>query len=146
MPSGDLELAVAAALAGASVVRAAFGAPLDRFDKGAGDFATAADIDAEKAILDLLRAARPGDAVLGEETGLSTTLALAWVAAGRRAAYVTDGSLRDSVHFAPGIALCEAAGCVVTGLRGEPWQQENAGLLAAADRETHAALLAVIGS
>ena len=31
---------------------------------------------------------------------VSTTLALAWVAAGRRAAYVTDGHLIDSVHFA----------------------------------------------
>jgi myo-inositol-1(or 4)-monophosphatase len=256
--SDDRELAVAATLAGASVVRAAFGAPLTRIDKGGGDFATAADVDAEKAILDVLRAARPGDAVLGEEGGLSaagatdrlwlvdplcgtlnfasrgmlvavnvalraggstrvaasadpfadevfwtdgarayvrrdgedvplapsaatalvdvnldppfpayrpaellahpgvmarfrprvlsTTLAVAWVAAGRRAAYVTDGSLRDSVHFAAGIALCEAAGCVVTGLRGEPWQEENAGLLAAADRETHAALLDIIGS
>ena len=44
---------------------------------------------------------------------VSTTLALAWVAAGRRAAYVTDGHLRD---FTSGIALCQAAGCVVTNL------------------------------
>lgn len=42
---------------------------------------------------------------------VSTTLAAAWVAAGRRAAYVTDGHLRDSVHFSAGIALCQAAGC-----------------------------------
>ncbi|MEU7345309.1 protein kinase [Streptomyces bacillaris] len=41
----------------------------------------------------------------------STTLALAWVAAGKRAAYVTDGGdLSGSVHFAAGIALCRAAG------------------------------------
>jgi fructose-1,6-bisphosphatase/inositol monophosphatase family enzyme len=40
----------------------------------------------------------------------STTLALAWVAAGRRAAYVTEGDLRDSVHFAAGIALCSGRG------------------------------------
>jgi myo-inositol-1(or 4)-monophosphatase len=50
----------------------------------------------------------------------STTLALAWVAAGRRAAYVTEGDLRDSVHFAAGIALCQAAGCIVAGLHGQP--------------------------
>jgi len=31
---------------------------------------------------------------------LSSTLAVAWVAAGRRAAYVTDGHLEGSVHFA----------------------------------------------
>ncbi len=40
----------------------------------------------------------------------STKLALAWVAAGRRADYVTTGDLRDSVHFSAGIALCQAAG------------------------------------
>jgi hypothetical protein len=51
---------------------------------------------------------------------LSTTLALAWVATGHRAAYVTDGRVQDSVHFASGIALCQAAGCRVTGLRGQP--------------------------
>jgi myo-inositol-1(or 4)-monophosphatase len=42
---------------------------------------------------------------------VSTTLALAWVAAGKRAAYVTDGDdLSRSVHFAAGIAVCRAAG------------------------------------
>jgi len=75
---------------------------------------------------------------------LSTTLAVAWVAAGRRAAYVTDGDVRDSVHFAAGIALCQAAGCVVTGLRGQPLHTGVGGLLVAADAETHAALLAVV--
>jgi myo-inositol-1(or 4)-monophosphatase len=51
---------------------------------------------------------------------VSTTLAVAWVAAGRRTAYITDGHLRDSVHVAAGIALCHAAGCVVTGIDGQP--------------------------
>ncbi|MGW4502822.1 inositol monophosphatase family protein [Micromonospora sp. NPDC004336] len=255
----DTELAIVAAQAGADVVRARYGGPLDRFDKGAGDFATAADLESERAVLDVLRGARPDDAVLGEESGhtgsrsadrtwlvdplcgtlnyaartplvavnvalrtdagitaaaaadpiagelfwagdgrahvrrdgvdepllpsarsglvdvdldppfpnapvfdalrlladaeftsrfrprvLSTTLALAWVAAGRRAAYVTDRDVRDSVHFASGIALCEAAGCVVTGLRGQPLHTGVGGLLVAADAPTHAALLAVI--
>ncbi|WP_436762248.1 inositol monophosphatase family protein [Streptosporangium sp. V21-05] len=260
----DAELAVTAALAGAAVVRGMYGAPLARFEKTAGDFATAADLEAEKVILDLVRAARPQDAVTGEESGstgpggasgtermwlvdplcgtlnyaarntlvavnvalragadltvaasadpfsgevfwtdgerahvrrddgvdeeltpspasrlvdvnldppfpnapgfaaarlladarfaerfqtrvLSTTLALAWVAAGRRAAYVTDGDPRDNVHFAAGIALCQAAGCVVTGLHGEPPHTGAGGLVAAADRETHTALLRMIG-
>lgn len=52
---------------------------------------------------------------------VSTTLALAWVAAGKRAAYVTDGGdLSRSVHFAAGIALCRATDCVVTGIDGAP--------------------------
>lgn len=256
MSADDAGLAVAAAMAGAAVVRAAYGRALARVDKGAGDFATAADLDAEAAIVAVLRGARPGDAVLGEETGrtgpagaerawlvdplcgtanfaartplvavnvalraagevrvaavadpfagevfwtggegasvraegadtplaptaesrlvdvnldppfpnaarfravalladpafaerfrprvVSTSLALAWVAAGRRAAYVTDGDVRDSVHFAAAIALCRAAGCVVTDLFGEP-AGTGAGLLAAADEETAAALRA----
>ena len=75
---------------------------------------------------------------------VSTTLALAWVAAGRRAAYVTDGDLRDSVHFAAGIALCQAAGCTLTGLRSQPLHTGVGGLVAAADRDTHTALIDII--
>ncbi len=255
----DDRLAVRAAQAGAAVVRAMYGEPGDRFEKSAGDFATAADLAAEEAIVGVLRAARPADAVTGEESGssgaadarrrwlvdplcgtlnfasrsmlvgvnvalrvdggitaaatadpfggevfwtdgqrarmryegrdealvpspatrlvdvnldppfpnapgfqaarlladpgfvrrfrprvVSTTLAVAWVAAGRRAAYVTDGHLRDSVHFSAGIALCRAAGCTVTGLDGKPVHTGTGGLIAAADAETHAALLEMV--
>ncbi|WP_051853667.1 inositol monophosphatase family protein, partial [Streptomyces sp. NRRL S-146] len=77
---------------------------------------------------------------------VSTTLALAWVAAGRRAAYVTDGGdLSRSVHFAAGIALCRAAGCVVTGIDGAPIGETSRGLVAAADAETHGLLMSGIG-
>ncbi|WP_433405090.1 inositol monophosphatase family protein [Streptomyces sp. CA-146814] len=258
MTPTDVDVATAGARAGALVVRTLYGRRLDRIDKGAGDFATAADVEAEQAILGVLRAARPGDAVLGEEGGqqgagpaeavrqwlvdplcgtlnyaagnllvavnvaprdgaaavadpfggelfftdgdsafvrrdgthdvplaptpatrlvdvnldppfpsapafravdllahprfaehfrprvVSTTLALAWVAAGKRAAYVTDGGdLSGSVHFAAGIALCRAAGCVVTGIDGAP-VGEGHGLVAAADEETHGLLMSMI--
>ncbi|WP_132187804.1 MULTISPECIES: inositol monophosphatase family protein [Kribbella] len=254
----DVELAVEAALAGAGVVREKYGRPVGRYDKSATDFATDADLEAERAIVDLIRQARPDDAVVGEEYGAeggsddgqnrtwlvdplcgtlnfaaqtplfctnvalqangqrlvaavadpladevfwtdgttaavrrggsdaplepsagsrivdidvdappdaefrqakvlldpefrdtfgprvsSTTLALAWVAAGRRAAYVTNGQLRDSVHFTAGIALCLAAGCVVTDLRGQPLHT-GPGMLAAADPATHAKLVELI--
>jgi myo-inositol-1(or 4)-monophosphatase len=259
VPLSDPEVAIAAADAGAAVVRAAFGTSPDRIQKAPMDFATAADVDAERAVLGVLKTARPGDAYLGEELGasgdgsagrlwlidplcgtlnfaartplmsvnvalrvghrigaaacadplsgemfwtgghgafvrqagrdealspsaathlvdvnvdapwpngdrfqaarlltepaflarfrprvLSTTLALAWVAAGRRAAYVSDGHLLDSVHFSSGIALCQAAGCVITGLRGQPLHTGTGGLVAAADAETHAALIEII--
>ncbi|MFD5725221.1 inositol monophosphatase family protein [Streptomyces sp. NPDC058368] len=259
----DAQVAIRAASAGAAVVREMYGASLTRYEKGGGDFATAADIAAEEAVLDVLRAARPDDAVTGEESGaggaagagrrwlvdplcgtlnyavgnmlvavnvalrdaassagivaaasadpfsgevfwtdgagawvrgsdgrdarlipsagsrlvdlnldppfphapgfravelmatpefvagfrprvVSSTVAVAWVAAGRRAAYLTDGGpgLRlDSVHFAAGIALCEAAGCVVTGIDGLPVDEGAGGLVVAADRETHGVLL-----
>ncbi|MFD7320101.1 inositol monophosphatase family protein [Streptomyces sp. NPDC059875] len=257
-PSPDLDdagVAVAAVSAGADVVRSLYGQRLARIDKGAGDFATAADVAAERAILDVIRAARPDDAVLGEEGGqqgaadasrqwlvdplcgtlnyavgnmlvavnvalrqgaaavadpfggdvfftdgeaawarrdgdvarleptpatrlvdvnldppfpgapgfravellahpgfverfrprvVSTTLALAWVAAGKRAAYVTDGGdLSASVHFAAGIALCRAAGCVVTGVDGAPIGPAGRGLVVAADAETHEQLMSM---
>jgi myo-inositol-1(or 4)-monophosphatase len=77
---------------------------------------------------------------------VSTTLAVAWVAAGRRAAYVTDGHLRDSVHFAAGIALCQVAGCVVTGIDGQPVHTGTGGLVVAADEQTHAALLTLVAN
>lgn len=271
----DPQLAVTAALAGADIVRSLCGTHVSRVDKGAGDFATAADVAAERAIVDLLRSARPDDAVTGEESGrtgadraerrwlvdplcgtlnyaagnlavavnvalrtgdrttaaavadpftgdvfwtdgtgayvrrgaaatfgtpataggsasetavpspgtclvdvnldppfphapafrgvdllaapgfaarfrprvVSTTLAVAWVASGQRAGYVTDGGdLRGSVHFAAGIALCEKAGCVVTGIDGRPLGTSTGGLIAAADADTHAALVEAIRS
>ncbi|TJZ54112.1 inositol monophosphatase family protein [Streptomyces piniterrae] len=254
----DADVAIAAACAGADVVRTMYGRRLTRIDKGAGDFATAADVEAEKAILSVIQVARPDDAVLGEEAGqqgaadaarqwlvdplcgtlnyavgnmlvavnvalrggaaavadpfsgeafftdgetawvrhdgadaqllptpatqlvdvnldlpfpnapgfravdllahpdfverfrprvVSTTLALAWVAAGKRAAYVTDGGdLSASVHFAAGIALCRAAGCVVTGIDGAPIGQAGRGLVVAADGETHQLLMSMIRS
>jgi myo-inositol-1(or 4)-monophosphatase len=255
----DIELAIAVAEAGADVVRRCFGTTLQRLDKGAGDFATNADIEAESAMIALLRRERPADVILGEESGrtegtdesrawlidplcgtvnyavrmsvvavnvalrvegrlgtaavadpfraeifwtdglsasvragardvplrpsasstlvdlnldppfsnapafkaatlaadsdfsasfrprvVSSSLALAWVATGQRAAYVTDGDVRDSVHFAAGIALCEAAGCTVSDLHGRPWAGGASGLVAAADAETHRALMRLI--
>jgi len=65
----DQALVIKAAEAGAAVVCSHYGTSLARFDKTAGDFATSADIAAEKAILEVLRAARPDDVVLGEEGG-----------------------------------------------------------------------------
>ncbi|MBR7832989.1 hypothetical protein KDL01_06930 [Actinospica durhamensis] len=69
MSLDDAEVAVAAAYAVADIVQRMYGSRLGRIDKGAGNFATTADVTAEKAIFDVIRAARPGDALLGEEGG-----------------------------------------------------------------------------
>lgn len=74
---------------------------------------------------------------------LSTTLAVAWVAAGRRAAYISDGPMEGNIHFAAGIALCRAAGCVVTDLFGGPLNGGR-GLIAAADVATHADMVQLV--
>jgi myo-inositol-1(or 4)-monophosphatase len=75
---------------------------------------------------------------------MSTSLAATWVAVGRRAAYLQHGDVRDSVHFAAPLAVCRAAGCVITGLRGEPVDSGPHGLVVAADGATHEALLDVL--
>ena len=75
---------------------------------------------------------------------LSTSMALTWVATGQRAAYITDGDIRDSVHFAAGLAICEAAACTVTDLRGRAWGSGASGLVAAADAEAHAVLMSLV--
>jgi myo-inositol-1(or 4)-monophosphatase len=71
---------------------------------------------------------------------LSSTLGVAWVAAGRRAAYVTDGVLQNDLHFAAGLAIAAAAGCVITDLRGGPLG-EGDGAVISADSEVHKAVL-----
>lgn len=74
---------------------------------------------------------------------VSTSLALTWVASGKRAAYVADRSLVDNVHFSPGIALCEAAGCVVTDLTGGS-VLGGRGFIAAADAATSQELVRLV--
>lgn len=255
----DGDVALAAARAGAAVVRRRFGTAMDRIQKGPTDFATDVDVESERAMIDVLRAERPADAILGEETGRSgptgtvrnwlidplcgtrnyvanvrmvavnvaltanheslaaavadpftdetfwtdgataamrvgdrdsvlvpdsasglvdlnfdepfpnapafqttmlvrdaafverfrprvssTSLALVWVAAGRRAAYVTDCQLEENVHFAAALSICQAARCTVTNLRGRPWNAGGTGIIAAADAETHLALLEMV--
>ena len=60
---------------------------------------------------------------------------------GQPAAYHVDGRHERSVLFAAGLALCEAAGRVVAAFFGQPVHTGD-GILAAADAETRAALLA----
>ncbi len=49
---------------------------------------------------------------------ISSTLGVAWVSAGRRAAYVSDGTFYENLHFAAGIAIAQAAGCLISDLAG----------------------------
>ncbi len=251
----DVEVTVTATQAGAVVVRRRFGTAMDRIEKGPLDFATDVDIESEREMISVLRAERPADAIIGEETGRSgptetvrnwlidplcgtqnyvanvrmvavnaalmgnhealaaavtdpftdetfwtdgvnaavrvsdrdsvlvpdsasglvdlnfdapfpnaptfqttilvtdtafvarfrprvssTSLALVWVAAGRRAAYVTDCQLEENVHCTAALSICQAAGRTVTDLRGGPWHAGGTGIIAAADAETHTAL------
>jgi myo-inositol-1(or 4)-monophosphatase len=252
----DVEVAIAAAVAGAEAAARHYGSSLVRVAKSAGDFATQADLDAENAIMSVLDTHRPDDARTGEETGtsgttsslrrwlidplcgtanfaattplfvvnvtligesgsiaavaadpiageifwtdgsaayvrqrdedsllepsavsglieincdgtrdrqfvggqlvsdsrlrarygprvISSTLGVPWVAAGRRAAYISDGSFRGDLHFAAGIALCQAAGCIITDLAGDPLHVGR-GLVISADPTTHEDVLSIV--
>ena len=256
MTISDVEVAIAAARAGADVVLRSYGSDHVRQAKSATDFTTETDVDAERAILAVLAEHRPDDPRTGEEFGaigaaesprrwlvdplcgtlnfaaaapltivnvaltrcgavsiaaaadpnaaevfwtdgegsyrrsdsedyrltptalsglidincdgpidrpfvggqlvsdpnlraaygprvISSTLAVAWVAAGRRAAYVSDGHFRENVHFAAGIALCQAAGCTISDLAGGPLHADR-GLVIAADENTHERVLSLV--
>jgi len=254
----DVEVAIAAARAGAEVVARSYGSEHVRFAKTSTDFATETDLAAEEVIVRVLQRHRPADARTGEESGdsgsrtaprrwlidplcgtlnfaattpllavnvalvanggnvaaaavadpiagelfwtdgsralvrrsdgteqalepspasglleincdgpldrpfvggqlvhdhrvraaygprvISSTLGVAWVAAGRRASYISDGTFRNNVHFAAGIAIAEAAGCVVTDLAGDPLHTGR-GLVISADPTTHGKVLALV--
>jgi myo-inositol-1(or 4)-monophosphatase len=256
MAMNDVELAIAVVREGAEVVRRQFGIARKQVQKGPRDFATTADVEAEEAMVAILRRERPADAVIGEECGsvgaagaprawlldplcgtlnyfagtrivavnaalntpdgvvaaavadpftsdvfwtdgesayvrsgerdiparptsdsglvefnfdppfpngpwfrairlaadekftarfsprvVSSSLALTWVAAGQRAAFVTDGEIRANLDFSAGLAICQAAGCPASDLYGDCWDRPAGGLIVAADQETHATLV-----
>lgn len=74
---------------------------------------------------------------------ISSTLGVAWVAAGRRAAYVSDGTFHENLHFAAGIAIAKAAGCPISDLAGRPLNTSR-GLIVSADAATQRAVLALV--
>ncbi len=90
----DLDVAVRAALAGAEVVRDGFGGPAQEEMKGAVDPVTAVDRQAEEAILTVVHAHRPDDAVLAEESGGDAS------GTGRR--WIVD-PLDGTVNFVAGV-------------------------------------------
>ncbi|MFI7077576.1 inositol monophosphatase family protein [Micromonospora sp. NPDC049903] len=74
---------------------------------------------------------------------ISSTLGVAWVAAGRRAVYVSDGTFRENLHFAAGIAIAKAGGCTISDLAGNPLNTGR-GLIVSADAATHHAVVALV--
>jgi len=72
---------------------------------------------------------------------LSTTLALAYVAAGRVAAYVLFWT--SALHVAAGSLLAAEAGAVVSDVDGRPWTTRSDSI-AAATSALHSDLLALV--
>jgi len=73
---------------------------------------------------------------------LSTTLSLAYVAAGRVAAYVLFGCSPE--HIGAGSLLAAEAGAVLTDVDGEPWTLDSDSLVASADPALHADLVGLL--
>ncbi len=124
----DIDIAVAAARAGAAVVGAWFGHSLDPDFKGVGNPVTIADREAETAVLEVIRRHRPADAILSEEAG-----AAAGAPGGRR--WVVDpldgtvNFLHGVPHCAVSVALEDVAGpvaaVVIDALRGEEFTAQR---------------------
>jgi myo-inositol-1(or 4)-monophosphatase len=74
-----------------------------------------------------------------ELRSLSTTLSLAYLAAGRVAAYVLFWT--SAIHAAAGSLVAAEAGASVSDLGGEPWTLDADSLVASADPDLHAELL-----
>jgi myo-inositol-1(or 4)-monophosphatase len=72
---------------------------------------------------------------------LSTTLALAYVAAGRVAAYVLFHT--SAIHAAAGSLLAAEAGAVVSDVDGRPWTIHSDSIVASATPALHDDLLAL---
>jgi fructose-1,6-bisphosphatase/inositol monophosphatase family enzyme len=72
----DVQVALAAAAAGAAVVRAAYGGEHLRHMKSDSDFATETDLEAEDAIVGVVASARPDDGVVGRRGRAAVTLVL----------------------------------------------------------------------
>jgi myo-inositol-1(or 4)-monophosphatase len=72
---------------------------------------------------------------------LSSTISLAYVAAGRVSAYAVF--YVTAVHTTAGVLLASEAGATVTDIDGRPWTLVSDSLLAAADQTLHAELLAL---
>jgi len=118
----DVDVALAAAEAGAAVVRRCFGSALQRLEKGGGDFATSADVEAERAMVALVRRERSDDAILGEETGRSGP-------ASDVRTWLID-ALCGTHNYASGVRMVavnvalEAAGRLTTAAVADPFADE----------------------
>jgi myo-inositol-1(or 4)-monophosphatase len=87
-------------------------------------------------------AAFAADAILADRwdlRSLSSTVALAYVAVGRVAAYVLFWT--SAIHAAAGSLVAGEAGASVTDLDGRPWTVRSDSIIASADPDLHSALL-----
>ena len=123
-----LETAVAAAGAGATVVRDSLGGPQRVDRKAAVDLVTEVDLASEEAIRTVLGQRTPGSPILAEEQGGPVDAATRWIVD------PLDGTT-NFVHGFPAFAVSVGlqvdgrleAGCIVDPLRGEVYDAVRGG-------------------
>jgi myo-inositol-1(or 4)-monophosphatase len=123
-PNGLLDVAQAAAAAGAAVLSTRGGDSLADgavSNKGeAGDWVTAFDVAAENAVRSAIRAARPQDTITGEEHGTTrpeNPSGLRW------SIDPLDGTtnfIRNIVYYATSVAVADADGVWLAGVVNAP--------------------------
>jgi myo-inositol-1(or 4)-monophosphatase len=120
-PGALLELARAAAAAGAAVLAGRNAAQLGASNKGdSGDWVTAFDLAAEKAVRGVLNSARPQDTITGEEGGT----VLPDSASGYRwSVDPLDGTtnfIRNIVYYGTSVAVADPDGAWLAGVVNAP--------------------------
>lgn len=124
----DLEVALAAAAAGAAVVLEGFGAATGLTYKGRFDPVTETDEVSERAVLDVIAQHRPDDSILAEESGGSDATGRRWIVD------PLDGTV-NFVHGIPQVATSVAlydddhplAGVIHDPLRDEVFSAADGG-------------------
>ncbi|KQN86235.1 inositol monophosphatase family protein [Arthrobacter sp. Leaf69] len=121
LPAALLELALAAAAAGAAVLAGRNTAQLDVSNKGdSGDWVTAFDLAAENAVRAVITGARPADTITGEEGG---TVLPAAASGYRWSIDPLDGTtnfIRNIVYYGTSVAVADPDGVWLAGVVDAP--------------------------
>ena len=121
LPATLLELALAAAAAGAAVLAGRNTARLDVSNKGdSGDWVTAFDLAAETAVRAVITGARPDDTITGEEGG---TVLPAAPSGYRWSIDPLDGTtnfIRNIVYYGTSVAVADPDGVWLAGVVDAP--------------------------
>ncbi|MFC9771767.1 MULTISPECIES: inositol monophosphatase family protein [unclassified Pseudarthrobacter] len=120
-PEEFLDVAKAAARAGARVLSGRNGEALGVSNKGAaGDWVTAFDLAAENAVREVITAARPGDSITGEEHGTTRPVNPTGYRWSIDPLDGTTNFIRNIVYYATSVAVADADGAWLAGVVNAP--------------------------
>lgn len=116
-----LDVAMSAASAGAKVLSGRNTSEFNATNKsGDGDWVTAFDIAAEEAVREVITAARPDDAITGEELGTSVGDNFSGIRWSIDPLDGTTNFIRNIVYYCTSVAACDAEGNWLAGVIDAP--------------------------